>query len=336
MIKYIDAICPCCSAQREILKVCYKKLEGKYDLMECLNCGYGFIKPTPTESELNDYYLHYEGGLCKSNINTNLDINNFIKLNTANIHDCKRRIIFALNKAKINHKKLNSGLDLGCSFGTGVVALESFTKKARGIDIDMDAISIAKQYLGDKVKIQKIDSIESGSQDVITHFNVLEHVRDPLHELNEISRCLTKNSGIYILKVPNFGSIWAKMLKENWYLMCPPEHLNFFTHQSLKIALNKAGLKQIFIGTTWGEATPSVLNFGIRSKISAMIVSIDKKNIGNKYPKSSIFLIGLLRTLFKFLTLTKRLLYRFSDLIILSFRMQGNTITAIAIQDGSS
>ena len=328
---YPNAICPCCLSLRKNLHIRYKQLANKYDLIECENCGHGFILPTPTVPELNEFYTTNYSGRCKKNVNETLGADDFKKLYTAHIHDCKRRINFALKKANIKNKTLNNGLDLGCSYGTGVIALEQFTEKTIGIDIDLDAVTYGKQFLGDKLNIQTINTVESNSQDIITHYNVLEHVRDPINELHEIGRCLRADGGIYISKVPNYGSIWSKFSKENWYLMCPPEHLNFFTHKSMNIALKDAGLCPIFIGTTWGEATPSIITLGIRPKITSAIIAINEK-LGTRSPRMASFLVSALRKLFKLLTITKRLVYRTLDLIIMGFRIQGNTITVIAVK----
>ena len=330
-MKYHNITCPVCLSKFDSLEICYEKLDDKYDLLECENCGHGFIMPLPSSQELTEFYSNNYKGRCKNNINENLDFKTFVKLYTANIHDCKRRIKFALNKANIKTEDLKYGLDLGCSYGTGVIALDNFVKKAYGIDIDEEAVSYAKQRLGDKISLKKINLITSETYDIITHFNVLEHVRDPIKELIEISRCLVSDKGVYICKIPNFGSIWSKFFKEKWYNIRPPEHLNYFTHKSITIAFKQAGLKTVFVGTTWGEATPSIITLAVRARITSIINKI-KKKLYKKNPLISSFLIKNLIILFKFLTILKRLIYRVVDAFIITLNLQGNTIIAVGIK----
>jgi len=73
-------------------------------------------------------------------------------------------------------------------------------------------------------------------------FNLLDHVREPLRFLKEAERIL-KPSGIIYLNVHDAEGWKAKKYKETWGAYCPPGHLYYYSHETLKKLLSKAGLR---------------------------------------------------------------------------------------------
>ncbi|MBK8515208.1 MAG: methyltransferase domain-containing protein [Saprospiraceae bacterium] len=77
---------------------------------------------------------------------------------------------------------------------------------------------------------------------------VLEHVNDPNNWILKSSTILQKN-GIVIIALPNFGSIFKKIMKSKEPFIIPPYHLNYFTHKSLKTLLNNNDFEVIYSNT---------------------------------------------------------------------------------------
>lgn len=93
-------------------------------------------------------------------------------------------------------------LDAGC--GRGAPVLRKYTGKARkliGVDFEefIAPISGIELVRGD---IGKMDSVDSGSVDMVISRAVLEHVQSPEAVLKEINRVLKPN-GHFIFLVPN-------------------------------------------------------------------------------------------------------------------------------------
>ncbi len=61
---------------------------------------------------------------------------------------------------------------------------------------------------------------------------MFEHIHDPLRTLRQISRYLTDN-GVVVITTVDFDSIMARLLKTQWRLMTPPEHLWFWNRESM-------------------------------------------------------------------------------------------------------
>ncbi|MBU1179908.1 class I SAM-dependent methyltransferase [Patescibacteria group bacterium] len=84
---------------------------------------------------------------------------------------------------------------------------------------------------------------QTESVNVITAFNVIEHIENPFHFIRESARVL-KKEGILVFSVPNNESLWARL---NYMKNCNitsytlnNNHLTFFTRNIFKkIVLRK-------------------------------------------------------------------------------------------------
>ncbi len=92
-------------------------------------------------------------------------------------------------------------------------------------------------------------SYEQNSFDVITSFEVLEHLVDPMSELIHITRLL-RPGGLLYLTTPNFNAVARHIARGRWNIINYPEHLNYYTPRTLGRALTKAGLEVGGVRTT--------------------------------------------------------------------------------------
>src|SRR5262249_25125436 len=86
-------------------------------------------------------------------------------------------------------------------------------------------------------------SLTAASFDVITMWDLLEHVPDPISFLREAASLL-KAGGLLFAKVPNLDSMQARVFRSRWPLLLP-EHLNYFNAGSLQVCGAKAGLRWV-------------------------------------------------------------------------------------------
>jgi hypothetical protein len=85
--------------------------------------------------------------------------------------------------------------------------------------------------------------------DVISAFEVLEHLRSPGDLLRD-ARALLTPSGLLYLTTPNFNSLLRHLEGGNFSAICYPDHLCFFSPQSLRQLARKHGLKVARLRTT--------------------------------------------------------------------------------------
>ena len=103
--------------------------------------------------------------------------------------------------------KGKSVLDLGCNSGYGTNLLSEDCKSIIGVDVSPEAIKTAKlKYNKANLEFQLVNGInlpfEDNSFDVITSFQVIEHLVDYDTYFKEVQRVL-RSDGILLLTTPN-------------------------------------------------------------------------------------------------------------------------------------
>lgn len=124
-------------------------------------------------------------------------------------------------------------IDLGCGVGYGAFELaKSGARKVYGIDISSNTIEYAKAHYSDEsITYEAKDALNtklpSGIADVVTAFEVIEHVMDHKKFLQEALRLLRPN-GIFIMSTPNSDASFG----DN------PYHIKEFAFQELRKILS--------------------------------------------------------------------------------------------------
>lgn len=132
-------------------------------------------------------------------------------------------------------------LDVGAGNGYFVsLAAKEFGLRATGLEISTEEIRFAEEHVG--VKLVNEDVCRHKEMyDVVTSFNVLEHVADPHGFLSAVLERV-KPGGLIVVTTPNPGCIHAKVKGlERWNMVCPPHHINLFSKQSLLEMLEQRG-----------------------------------------------------------------------------------------------
>ena len=105
------------------------------------------------------------------------------------------------------HAEGRDVLDVGCNTGYGTLRLVSMARSVTGVDVSPAAVEAARTRPGgEAVDFRTIDGLglpfPDNSFDLVTSFQVVEHVTDPLPYLNEIKRVL-RPGGQALITTPN-------------------------------------------------------------------------------------------------------------------------------------
>ena len=135
-------------------------------------------------------------------------------------------------------------VDIGCGAGAFVVAAARAGWQAIGTEVAQSASRIelaagARILVGERATAELAD----GSCDVVTLWEVIEHVDDPVGILREARRLLREGGRLY-LTTPNLASLQRRMLGRRWprYHV---EHLSYFDGRSIRRALARAGFAHV-------------------------------------------------------------------------------------------
>lgn len=140
-------------------------------------------------------------------------------------------------------------LDVGCAFGFVVELAAKKGYDAYGFDPSTFAAKKAGELAGkDRIQEGTIQQVKypKSSFDVITMFDVFEHLQDPLADMRKL-HSLLKPDGIIIIATGDTRSLAARIMKRRWTFFIPPQHIFFFHRKNVTVLLNKAG----FVPRKW-------------------------------------------------------------------------------------
>jgi 2-polyprenyl-3-methyl-5-hydroxy-6-metoxy-1,4-benzoquinol methylase len=151
-------------------------------------------------------------------------------------------VVRSLNELAPGRGKL---LDIGCFCG---IFLDEAAKEGwdcTGLEpLVMPAIHARSAYGLSVVTDTLRDGLfEPDSYDVVTAFQVLEHMVDVAGELAKISRIL-KPGGLFVAEVPNIDTLGVKLLgrRHRHFVM---DHVNFFSARTLAMFMERYGFRVI-------------------------------------------------------------------------------------------
>jgi len=170
-----------------------------------------------------------------------------------NVEYRKKRFGFERIKLILKYLKNNdinkSILDVGCGTGWFLEIAKKEFSKVYGLEPSISLSKDTEERL--KIKIFKKDLINQKFNfkfDVITMFDVIEHVPNPLEYIKKAYKILNKH-GILVIFTPNNDSYGMDVLKSKSTHICPPDHLYVFNNKSIKNIFDKIGFKVIHYST---------------------------------------------------------------------------------------
>lgn len=137
-------------------------------------------------------------------------------------------------------------LDVGCASGGLLAEARDAGFEPSGIEPSEGMARRAHQRTGCPVHAGSIDDalLPAAHYDVITLFDVLEHLVDPLAALNKMRNAL-QPGGLVAVTVPDFGGLWARATGRNWPFVTPWEHVLYFTRRTMRRTLHAAGYRRV-------------------------------------------------------------------------------------------
>jgi 2-polyprenyl-3-methyl-5-hydroxy-6-metoxy-1,4-benzoquinol methylase len=92
---------------------------------------------------------------------------------------------------------------------------------------------------------------------------VIEHLADPREALALCARHLNPG-GIMLITTGDFASLYARLAGAHWRLMTPPQHLWFFTPESLRRMAGALTLRLEAYDHPWKLVPLSLIGFQLR------------------------------------------------------------------------
>ena len=243
-MKNLGIACPACTLKWDNKK----SFIANQELLVCINCGLWFCKPDELQGiDYDEVYrtLEYQEEYFDS-LDKNEDWGKLTNLTA-----------FKAFFSKIKHPPHAKLLDVGC--GVGMFCRAAYSKRwdVKGIDIAKSAIEKGNKNVPFTMLNCTAEEIRNNNEvfDVVTAFEVLEHLIAPYNLLNTVSE-LIKPGGSFFCTVPNLDCLTVKnSTRKDW---TPPIHVLYFTQKALQELLTRSGFKNVVTGILWVNAPPSL------------------------------------------------------------------------------
>lgn len=237
-IEMIRVLCPLCGQDNE--QVLYEPwnrdidprtvlsasggVRGTQTIVKCKSCGMIYANPRPAPSVVVESYassvdeIYVGAGAARE----------------ATFRRCAKILEqFVPKRGKL--------LEVGSAAGFFLKAAREAGWDARGVEpsrwlaeygIEKNGVEILPVTLQDA-------RFPDACFDVVTMWDVLEHVPDPLQDLHEIYRIL-KPGGVLLVNYPDIGTWMGKLAGKHWWFLLSV-HLTYFAPKTIQAMMEKAG-----------------------------------------------------------------------------------------------
>jgi SAM-dependent methyltransferase len=212
-------------------------------LVRCLRCGLVFAGVLPTAARLDEHYANYPptGSLSALTLRRYGEVLDMLE----QFRTTGRLLDVGCGDGHFLDVARQRGWHVyGSEYGEG----PRLRARARGLDVRTAPFTATRDELA--------------SFDVITAFEVIEHMVDPRRELATMATLLRQGGALY-LTTPNFDSLTRRLAGPRWPPIDYPEHLSLFTPQTLDALLSETGWTKLRLLTT--GASPSNIWTGMKS-----------------------------------------------------------------------
>lgn len=209
------------------------KVPGKFILVQCNQCGLVYLNPRPSPEEIGKYYPNDYPPYIQA-----------IENEGSWFRRLDRRYGLYKRCREITRQVGQPGmlLDIGCSTGIFLNGMRQWGWQVQGIELNSEIAEYARKRFDLQVFTGNLEHalFPGDSFDLVTLWDVLEHVYDPKSTLGEISRIL-RPGGWLVMSLPDLDSLEARLFGPYWAGLDMPRHLHVFNRQVLARLLQETG-----------------------------------------------------------------------------------------------
>ena len=242
---------PCVGCGGNKLKEEFTKSSFVYS--SCMDCNTLFQSPRPSPESFEEYY--------KDSKSATFWASKFLPA----VENVRREKIFKPRAQKIlgiaeeHGKQIEKIADIGAGSGLMLDEFRKIHPNSQLLAVEPSKI-LADSCRGKDIPVEEdlIENIknQNNSCDLVTCFEVLEHVYDPHLFIKNISNLL-KPGGLMVITTLSVDGFDIQFLWDKSEQISPPHHINFLSKKGFKHLFTRAGLTNIQV------ITPGVLDVDI-------------------------------------------------------------------------
>jgi 2-polyprenyl-3-methyl-5-hydroxy-6-metoxy-1,4-benzoquinol methylase len=182
-----------------------------------------------------------------------LGMRNYIADQDWRLEKARRQLRIVLSNGEPN-QPAKTALDVGSAVGYFRKACAEADIVHYGLEQSSDAIKICADKFGFTSLFGEIADLAAiapqllGSMDIITMWDVLEHLDDGLTTINILKQFLSP-TGVLVIRTPNLVSLEYDILGDYYYSF-KLDHIKYYSPSSLNALARLCGLRRLYLETT--------------------------------------------------------------------------------------
>lgn len=218
-----------------------KFTDGPFSVVMCKSCGLTYVTPRLTDASLidqvyNEEYWSSNAAKDRGYTDYRSDAPRYLKT-----YRRRRRLL------RRHFDTPGRVLDVGCAAGYFLEVMQGEGWDVLGLEPSSAILPQAIERLGEGNAIGGVlgeAELGEGSFDLVTLWDVIEHIPDPARALHEIRRLLAPG-GKLLIETQNVSSLAAKVLGRKWQHYKHAEHIYHFNRRTLGRLLAEAGFETL-------------------------------------------------------------------------------------------
>ncbi|MFM2393546.1 MAG: hypothetical protein RLZZ546_1528 [Bacteroidota bacterium] len=213
------------------------------------------LDPIPTQEEVDTFYAQ-EFYASNANYFNNSALalqqeqSDFFNSRWENIYQISNDFF----KGGISNKKV---FDIGFGFAQALIYLKNKGLNVAGLEPSPEGVAYALENGIEAYHsgIENFNCVNGEKYEIVLLMNVLEHLREPANTVLNIRKELLSKDGLLVIDVPNdfndFQTIATKEYNLDEWWVVSPNHINYFSPESLQNLLTQCGYKIVHCETSF-------------------------------------------------------------------------------------
>lgn len=261
------ACCPFCRSSQSSAAP-RTPLGEPWRIVVCETCGQWYTTPLPEPEDWEQYYppqyKPYQLSAKKSG--SPGPLRQWLRRRKLRLHHHEsaaaglpgwlRTLVARVCRRRDPYSHLPQGqarlLDVGCGNGSYLAAMRDLGWQVTGLDKSRQAALRAAERFEVPVHVgcaTNRQALPEGRFDLITAWQVLEHIESPRQALQNLRSLLQPQTGRLLLTAPNRQSLGASVFGADWIGWDLPRHVSHFNKESLCRMLTAEGLEVVLVRT---------------------------------------------------------------------------------------
>ncbi len=205
-----------------------------FEIVRCTKSGLVYLANPPSDEELEKFYSveYFEGDEARKGYASYESDEQILRRNF--------RIL--LRHVTDSSPSRGALVDVGCAYGYFLDEATAHFEQVKGIELNEDVAQLGRSRFGLEITTHPDQALTAESTDVITLWDVIEHLKHPRSTLEQCAQALRPGGSLF-LTTGDISSPLAVGLGKRWRLINPPQHLTYFSIDTMTRLLSEIGLQ---------------------------------------------------------------------------------------------